>query len=79
MENDEMIRLIWDFRGPDSESTAVHHAIHLGEFMKKRNTANPEFGSEQITEYHWIAYMLVPHKDMTEYRDLLRPHRATLA
>ena len=27
------LKLIWDFKGPDSEKTAAHHLIHLDEYV----------------------------------------------
>lgn len=70
------IKLIWDFRGPDAEATAKHHAIHLNDFAKKHLTESNTSGIEKQTEAHSIAYMLCTKKQVIEIRDALRPHRA---
>ncbi len=75
----EKIKLIWDFRGPQSEGTAKHHAIHLDEFAKKENILSFGHGHEILTQMHALAFMIVERKDMITVRDVLRPDRAILA
>ena len=75
----EWIRLIWDFHGPHAEGTAKHHAIHLGQFCTKEEIESKGHGSEQVSETHHLAFLLVQKKDMIIVRDALRPARATLA
>lgn len=75
MERD--IKLIWDFRGPDSEQTARHHEIHLKEFIDKKDLSHfPITGAEVLNEMHSIAFWVIPESEIMNYRDLLRPHRA---
>ncbi|NNC83443.1 MAG: hypothetical protein HKN79_07690 [Flavobacteriales bacterium] len=71
------VRLIWDFRGPDSRGTAEHHAIHLNQFAQSNGIAMTDHGSQAINEMHHMAFMIVQRKDMLTVRDALRPHRAT--
>jgi hypothetical protein len=73
----EQIRLIWDFRGAQSEGTAKHHAIHLKQFADKEGIAEFGNGSEAITPMHHIAYLIVEREHMIAVRDALRPDRAT--
>ena len=72
------IKLIWDFRYPDPEHFAVHHAKHLSEFMEKKNYPFKITGSEAINPYHFTAYLVVNEEDMIEFRDILKPHRAVV-
>lgn len=72
------IKLIWDFRYPDPERFAEHHAKHLSEFILKKNYPLQITGSEKITPDHFIAYLVVNENDMPEIRDILKPHRAVV-
>jgi hypothetical protein len=76
--NDEKLKLIWDFRGPDAARTAKHHEIHLKEYVEQQKLDLKITGYEQMTDMHSIAYMIVPRKDMVAVRDSLKPHRAQL-
>jgi hypothetical protein len=69
------IKLIWDFRGPDSAKTAEHHEIHLKEFLEKENYTLKITGFEILNEIYAIAYLVVEESDMITFRDALRPHR----
>ena len=73
------IKLIWDFRGPESLSTAKHHAIHLKEFAIKEKLIYHEVDATEFNEYLSIAFIVVDEKDMITYRDALKPHRAEVA
>ena len=75
----EKIRMIWDFRGPQAEGTARHHAIHLNEFAQKESIEHFGHGSEVLNEMHSIAYLIIDRKDMIPVRDALKPNRATTA
>lgn len=76
---ERQIKLIWDFRGPSAHKTAEHHEIHLKDFIKteKLDTLNIT-GTEQISEMHSSAFWVVPESEMKKFRDILKPHRATL-
>lgn len=70
------IQLIWEFRGPDAEKTAEHHAIHLNEYVDKQDYALKQVGSEAINDSYAVATMVIMEKDMLEFRDSLKPQRA---
>lgn len=72
------IKLIWDFRGPEAEITAQHHARHLEEFTAARALSLYLIGHEKISDMHSIAYMVVFETEMPEVRDALKPHRGQL-
>lgn len=71
-----LIKLIWDFRGPGAQQIAVHHAIHLKEFIEKEKLENMTSGAEEVSEFHHIAYLIVEQSQMIKMRDALRPQRA---
>ncbi len=69
------LKLIWDFRGPDSEKIAEHHEIHLKEYIAINSIPVHKTGVETISELHTVAYMVVDEGDMKPIRDSLKPHR----
>ena len=75
---EQNIKLIWDFKGQDGKQTALHHEIHLNEFLTKEKLPNFEVGMEQIEELHHIAYMMVDKPRMIIIRDALLPHRGQI-
>ena len=73
------IKLLWDFRGPDSLKIAEHHCIHLKEFSETENLGFLEINSKQFNAHYSIAFIIVEEKDMLKYRDALKPHRGEVA
>lgn len=69
------IKLIWDFRGPDSAKTAEHHEKHLQEFARAEKMDPIETGYTTHGEFHTIAFLVVPEANMIQVRDALLPHR----
>ncbi len=74
----DLIKLIWDFRGPDSEMTAQHHERHLREFVTARNLSPGITGSERISDSYSLAFLVVSRADMIMVRDSLKPHRGEI-
>ena len=73
------IKLIWDFRGPEAQKIAEHHAIHLEEFTVKENLEFHEISTSEISEMYSIAFIVVNENDMLIFRDALKPHRGEVA
>ncbi|GGG59995.1 hypothetical protein [Bizionia arctica] len=69
------LKLIWDFKGPDSAKTAEHHEIHLKEYIVAQQLPLNITGFEILSEMHTIAFMVVEEADMKPIRDALKPHR----
>ncbi|OBX25343.1 hypothetical protein [Gelidibacter algens] len=69
------LKLIWDFKGPDGIKIAEHHAIHLKEFIEIENYQDIPTGFEALSEFHAIAFLVVPEAQMKPLRDALKPHR----
>lgn len=70
------IKIIWDFYGDKAEKTAVHHEIHLREFMEKQQLERLDSGVQSAADFHFMAYLTVNEKDVFTLRDALKPHRA---
>lgn len=73
------IKLIWDFRGPEAEQIAEHHAVHLREFSEKEKLAYFTAGVDRISPMHSLAYIVVGEELMITFRDALIPHRAEIS
>jgi hypothetical protein len=71
-----IIKIIWDFRGEDSEQIAIHHAVHLKEFCIKESLLVSNIAHAVINDFHTIAFIETEKKNMVIIRDVLKPHRA---
>ena len=74
----DRVKLIWDFRGPNAEAIAKHHAQHLGEYAQTENLINTIVGQEKITPMHHIAFLVVEKKMMNTLREILKPSRGQI-
>ncbi len=74
----EQVKLIWDFRGPNSSHTAKHHVTHLKDFTTLESLENTFCDIEQITDMHHIAYMVINKEKMDFIRERLKPNRGQL-
>jgi hypothetical protein len=70
------IKLIWDFRGPAAQKTAVHHEKHLKEYLELEKVELNITGYQDINDMHSSAFMVVEEEHMLKFRDALKPHRA---
>lgn len=78
MSKERKLKLIWDFRGPDAETTAQHHAVHLKEYRDSHGLTLNYTGSEKLSDAHAIAYLVVTDREMPGVRDSLKPHRGQI-
>jgi hypothetical protein len=69
------LKLIWDFRGPAGKKTAEHHLIHLREFIIREKLDIDITGTEDLSDVHSLAYLVVDEAHMKSIRDALKPHR----
>ncbi|MEW7279088.1 hypothetical protein ABW636_10885 [Aquimarina sp. 2201CG1-2-11] len=72
------LKLIWDFRGPSGHQTALHHEIHLKEYISIKKLSLNLTGVQELSDVHSIAYMIVTDSEMKGVRDALKPHRGQL-
>lgn len=71
----EQVKLIWDFRGPNAQHIAQHHAKHFKEYAEAKNMATVLIGSEAAGPMHHLAYMVVEEVAAHELRNILKPNR----
>lgn len=69
------LKLIWDFRGPAGKKTAEHHLIHLKEYIAAEGLDISITGTEDLSDMHSLAYLVVDEDKMKPIRDALKPHR----
>lgn len=72
------LKLIWDFRGPESAKIAEHHLIHLKEYIEIEKLDVYLTGVETLNPMHSLAYLVVDESKMKSIRDALKPHRGQL-
>jgi hypothetical protein len=72
------IRLIWDFRGPDANETAKHHAIHLEEFAINKKLPYFEVSTTVQNSYFTSAFIIINETELSIYKDALKPDRGTV-
>lgn len=73
-----LLKLIWDFRGPDALKIAEHHEIHLKEYIRRENLDLEITGFKAENDLHAIAFLVVQEDQMKPIRDALKPHRGQL-
>jgi hypothetical protein len=69
------IKLIWDFRGLEAQEIAKHHCVHLEEFALQEKLYFYKIDSKLFSEMYFIAFIIIDEKDMSIFRDALKPHR----
>lgn len=72
------LKLIWDFRGPMGEKTALHHEIHLKEYALAKGLSQAVTGVQIASDNHHYAFLVVNEDEMKPVRDALKPHRGQL-
>ena len=72
------IRLLWDFRGPDSLEIAKHHVIHLKEFAEIDNLSFIESSVIEQSKYVNSAFIIILEVDLEAFKNPLKPHRITI-
>ena len=72
------VKLIWDFKGSNTEKMATHYNKHLIDFFESKSLQLHYSGVESINDYHHLAYAVVNESDVNIVKHLLKPHRAIL-
>lgn len=78
MKQDQAIRLIWDFHGPEAEQIASHHARHLLEYAQSQNLTYALAESQVLSPLSALAFLVVTPEEMPSVRDALKPHRGQI-
>lgn len=66
-------RLIWDFRGPEAQHFAKHHAKHLKEYINMEKLEDISCDIQELTPMRWIAYMQGEKQKMESIKSILKP------
>ena len=72
------LKLIWDFRGPNSEHIARHHETHLKEFFNLEKKQLINSGVETLNLSHNIAYAIIEKDDLDYIKTSLKPNRGQM-
>ena len=72
------VKLVWNFSGEGAFKTAEHHLIHLKEYSRIEKVKVIDFGTEKITEFTAIAFMIVAKELANKLRESLKPHQGFL-
>jgi len=72
------LKLIWDFKGPNSEHIAKHHEIHLKEFFDLEKKQLIKSGIESLNLSHHLAYAIIDKCDLECIKKSLKPHRGQI-
>ena len=70
-----LIKLIWDFRGPVSKKTAYHFHYHLKEFLALEKMSEYKTGFEENSDHHSIVFVITNSKDLDFFKKKLKPNR----
>jgi len=70
-----LIKMIWDFKGPNAKQTAAHHLIHLKEFATIEGLDASLSGTESISQFHEIAFLAADEALIPSLRKRLKPTR----
>lgn len=75
MKENNLVKMIWDFRGPNAGRIAEHHATHLQEFSVMEKLDSSIVSHEKLTDMHHIAFMVVDESLVSDLRERLKPNR----
>tara|TARA_B100001093_G_scaffold483515_1_gene516095 strand:+ start:80 stop:313 length:234 start_codon:yes stop_codon:yes gene_type:complete len=72
------VKLIWDFRGTDTQKMAEHYNKHLVEFFESKKINLIESGFTRVSEMYNFTYAVIDKLDVNNVKDAIKPHRALL-
>ena len=70
----KLIKLIWEFKGPNAQQTAKHHILHLKEYITIEKIKCLDIDIV-FNEFEATAFMIVNEEYMQKIRADLKPHR----
>ena len=70
-----LIKLIWDFKGPVSNKTALHFHSHLKEFLALEKMYEYKTGLEENSDHHSIVFVITNTEDLDFFKKKLKPNR----
>ena len=69
----KLIKLIWDFKGPNSDKTAEHFKSHLDQFLKIENKTFSDLGLETVNDS--FVFIITSTDDLNFFKEKLKPNR----
>lgn len=76
--NSKQLRLVWDFRGPDSSPTATHFLEHLKSYLNRPENKVVQWSDTGITTQNelWSScYLIIQESNLEKIKTDLKPHR----
>ena len=64
----EKIKLIWDFKGINSDKIANHHLKHLRDFFKIEKEILIDSGVQDLNQFHSTAFVIIMHKNLEKIK-----------
>mgnify|MGYP001333244947 FL=1 len=74
MEN--KIKLVWRFSGINALQIANHHLVHINEYSEKENLKIINSGTQEISEFSSISFIVVPKDILNKIKNDLKPHHS---
>ena len=72
------IKLIWEFSGNEAIKIAEHHLIHLNEYTSKENIDIIDQGTESLSKYRSLTYIITYENFLEKIRIDLKPNKGYL-
>lgn len=69
------LKVIWDFRGPAAEQTAIHYEKHLQEYCAMNNMPHHGSGVQHPSGVHSMAYLVIDPVQVEKIKLDLKPQR----
>ena len=70
------VKLIWDFKGIESNKTAEHFHVHLVDFLKNHQILKYTSKVELVNEFHSINFLIIDEAYIALIKNALKPNRA---
>ena len=71
----KLIKLIWDFKGPNSDKTAEHFKSHLDQFLEIENKTFSDLGLETVNDSYSFVFIITSTDDLNFFKEKLKPNR----
>ncbi len=74
----EKIKLIWDFRGPSSQHTAIHFKTHLLEFFHSEKIEWDSCDVQVVNPSYHYTFVITAKAHLAFIKSALKPNRGQL-
>jgi len=73
-----ILRLLWDYRGPNAKGIAEHFVMHLESYSQRHNLGKLQMDVLENRPGWWSAYLDAPEEQFPELKKSLKPHRVVV-